>query len=286
MDQQKTGQLIAQRRKELGLTQKQLAERISVSDRAISKWERGAGFPDVSLIEGLADALSLSILELFRGELHPEDDAPAREALHFALPQMMKKIRHYKRLSLFLPILVLALMLFILIPTAGNQWSAENSPIVPEEATAIAPEILITAADFDLIDTILSDPELGQYYIPYPLGQDVRHYVLENEEARDFTDYFDSLGADLRYAGIDIHGSTLTIIYSTPAMSVYLTYTPDGIQKSVIIPEISIWDEDGTMVPIGRRHGKRIDLENFNNEEFYRGGYTTGWLEWFRTTYY
>lgn len=41
MDVKKTGQLIAERRKELGLTQKQLAERLHVSDRAVSKWERG-----------------------------------------------------------------------------------------------------------------------------------------------------------------------------------------------------------------------------------------------------
>ena len=68
MDNQKTGALIARRRQELGLTQKELADRLNVSDRTVSKWERGAGFPDVSLLEPLADALGLSVLELIRGE--------------------------------------------------------------------------------------------------------------------------------------------------------------------------------------------------------------------------
>ena len=59
MDREKTGGLIASARKERGLTQKELAAQLHVSDRAVSKWERGAGFPDVSLLEPLADALGV-----------------------------------------------------------------------------------------------------------------------------------------------------------------------------------------------------------------------------------
>ena len=51
MDNAKTGALIAARRKELNLTQKELAEKLHISDRTVSKWERGAGFPDISLLE-------------------------------------------------------------------------------------------------------------------------------------------------------------------------------------------------------------------------------------------
>ena len=51
-----------------GLTQRELAEQLHISDRAVSKWERGAGFPDVSMLIPLAEALGLSVLELLRGE--------------------------------------------------------------------------------------------------------------------------------------------------------------------------------------------------------------------------
>jgi transcriptional regulator with XRE-family HTH domain len=51
MNNEKTGMLIAQIRKEKGLTQKQLADRIGVSNATISKWETAKGFPDISLIE-------------------------------------------------------------------------------------------------------------------------------------------------------------------------------------------------------------------------------------------
>ena len=68
MDNAKTGALIAARRKELTLTQKVLAEKLHISDRTVSKWERGVGFPDISLLEPLADTLGLSVLDLIQGE--------------------------------------------------------------------------------------------------------------------------------------------------------------------------------------------------------------------------
>ena len=75
MDLHETGRMIARRRKELGLTQKELAQRLHVSDRTVSKWERGAGFPDTGTLVPLAQALSLPVLDLLRGrQSEPEQD--------------------------------------------------------------------------------------------------------------------------------------------------------------------------------------------------------------------
>ena len=68
MDAKRFGCFVAERRKELGLTQKELAAKIQVTDKAVSKWERGLGLPDISTIEPLASALSVSIEELMRSE--------------------------------------------------------------------------------------------------------------------------------------------------------------------------------------------------------------------------
>lgn len=57
MDQAKTGRFIAARRKELGLTQRQLAEQLSISDKTVSKWECGGGLPEVGLVLPLCGAL-------------------------------------------------------------------------------------------------------------------------------------------------------------------------------------------------------------------------------------
>ena len=59
MDLKKTGNFISSVRKARGMTQKELAGRLQVSDRAVSKWERGAGFPDVSILTQLADELGV-----------------------------------------------------------------------------------------------------------------------------------------------------------------------------------------------------------------------------------
>ncbi|WP_040224985.1 helix-turn-helix domain-containing protein [Bhargavaea cecembensis] len=69
MESDKVGRLIADLRKEKGFTQKELADRMNLSDRTISKWERGQGMPDVSLLPELSALLGVNIEELLGGEL-------------------------------------------------------------------------------------------------------------------------------------------------------------------------------------------------------------------------
>ena len=80
MDNIRFGAFVAQLRKEQGLTQKELADRLNVTDKAVSKWETGKGFPDVKLLEPLAQALGISLVELIRGEKDPRDSLTAAEA--------------------------------------------------------------------------------------------------------------------------------------------------------------------------------------------------------------
>lgn len=73
MDVQKLGAFIQNRRKDLGMTQGELGAKLNVTDKAISRWERGVGFPDVKLLEPLADALQISIQELIQCEKTKEE---------------------------------------------------------------------------------------------------------------------------------------------------------------------------------------------------------------------
>lgn len=68
MDNQKFGQFILSLRKEKGWTQLELAEKLNVTDKAVSKWERGVGFPDIKMIEPIAEVFDVSILEIMRSE--------------------------------------------------------------------------------------------------------------------------------------------------------------------------------------------------------------------------
>lgn len=111
MDAKKTGALIAQARHDLNLTQKELASRLSVSDRAVSKWERGAGFPDVSLLEPLAAELGLTAAELLRGERTTGTENTAeiiRDAVRLGRKQLWAALRRN-----FAGIVILLLLFWI-----------------------------------------------------------------------------------------------------------------------------------------------------------------------------
>ena len=68
MNNEKIGRFIAQKRKENNLTQAQLAEKLFLSDRAISKWERGKSMPDAAIMNDLCGILGITLSELFAGE--------------------------------------------------------------------------------------------------------------------------------------------------------------------------------------------------------------------------
>lgn len=78
MDASKLGPFIAQLRREQKMTQADLARRLQVTDKAVSRWERGVGLPDINSIEPLAEALGVSVLELMRAERMPAEQASGR----------------------------------------------------------------------------------------------------------------------------------------------------------------------------------------------------------------
>ncbi|MGL5330962.1 MAG: helix-turn-helix domain-containing protein [Peptostreptococcaceae bacterium] len=70
MDSRKIGELIYNLRKEKNLTQKQISDKMSISDKTISKWERGQGCPDIALLPELSEILGISIDSLLSGEIN------------------------------------------------------------------------------------------------------------------------------------------------------------------------------------------------------------------------
>ena len=82
MDQSKIGKFIAECRKRKSLTQTQLAEKLGITDKAISKWERGIAMPDTSIMLELCDILGISVNELLSGEkINMENDNQKNEQL-------------------------------------------------------------------------------------------------------------------------------------------------------------------------------------------------------------
>ena len=112
MDSSKTGTLIAAARKEKNMTQRELAEALHVSDRAVSKWERGVGFPDVSLLEPLADALGLSVTELLRGER--QASAKGEADVRYAIKEVGSKLRQRHRENMQAAAVIIFLFIILL----------------------------------------------------------------------------------------------------------------------------------------------------------------------------
>lgn len=67
MDARKTGRFIAKKRKEKNISQKELAEYLHITDKAISKWERGLSFPDITILIPLSEVLNVSVYDLLTG---------------------------------------------------------------------------------------------------------------------------------------------------------------------------------------------------------------------------
>ena len=135
MDAVKTGALIAQARKEKGITQRELAEKVYVSVQAVSKWEKGKNFPDLTLMEPLADELGLTVTELLAGERGEEPGEEAvRDSLRFGESQLRPKIKRWK----WLFILAAALLLAVL-SGLGYVWIRDNTELLPQRETVFTP---------------------------------------------------------------------------------------------------------------------------------------------------
>lgn len=133
MDAMKTGTLIARTRKEKGLTQRELAEKVYVSVQAVSKWEKGKNFPDLALMEPLADELGLTVTELLAGERGEEPrEETVRDSLRFGESQLRPKIKRWKWLFL-----AAAVLLLVVLAGLGYIWVRDNTEWLPQRETTV-----------------------------------------------------------------------------------------------------------------------------------------------------
>ena len=79
MDNRKTGLLIADSRKRKNMTQQELAEKLHVTNTAVSKWERGVSFPGVDILEKLASELDITVMDILAGEVIEKTEKKAQE---------------------------------------------------------------------------------------------------------------------------------------------------------------------------------------------------------------
>ncbi len=109
MDQNKSGKFIAKLRKEKNMTQEQLAEKMGVSINAVSKWERGLSFPDISLYKNLCKELDINIEELINGEKDKSEEAKEK-AIISTIKETNKIKKNSKNLLIVLSIIFIGIV--------------------------------------------------------------------------------------------------------------------------------------------------------------------------------
>lgn len=136
MDQEKIGRFIASCRKACGYTQASLGEKLGITDRAVSKWERGKSMPDASIMLELCDLLGISVNELLTGE-HIAMENYKEKAEENLLELQEKKIRAQKSLLRVELVWLAIALLLIPVHLAINYYYPENT------GTGIGPLIAV-----------------------------------------------------------------------------------------------------------------------------------------------
>lgn len=119
MDNIKTGNLIRELRKEKGITQKDLADQLHITDRAVSKWERGLCAPDIALLEPLSQILGVKITDIISGtktadSMDAETERKVNELLSYSEDELNKKTKSYKKTVIILSVIAgLSLLLWV-----------------------------------------------------------------------------------------------------------------------------------------------------------------------------
>lgn len=241
MDYQKTGRVISTRRQELGLTQKQLAQQLGISDRTVSRWERGVGFPDVSLLEPLADALGLSLGELIRGERLPPARQPSPEAEQEARAAaiglggyLRQALRRAQRQLIVLAAALICVLAVFLLPWLNpyQVYLSNPQPVSAAQAAQVCPFSLITQEEFELAAQLLGSEDIAAMFPDPGMTNPPAHELppgLANASALRIN------GQKVRVTALTVHGLMIYVDYTNstqqddaPGCRCILTVSYDG----------------------------------------------------------
>ena len=128
MDAKVFGAFIAECRKEKNMTQADLAMKLNVTDKAVSRWERGIGFPDINTIEPLASALEISVLEIMKSERIISNEVIKEEATGVITDTLnvVKLQRRQERKNALCLLGVMAVVVIFVLFLDSVQWQMDT----------------------------------------------------------------------------------------------------------------------------------------------------------------
>ena len=141
MDAKELGKFIAVLRKENNITQIELAKRLHVTDKAVSRWERGLGFPDINTLEPLADALGISLVELMQSKRNDSKATISTEKAEELLLDTIQLSKVSNKFAKIFGVMVLsafAIAAIIVLGVLFTDWNIVNYIVVSIIAGLIA----------------------------------------------------------------------------------------------------------------------------------------------------
>ncbi len=165
MDAKAFGSFLAETRKARGLTQSALAEQLHVTDKAVSRWERGLGFPDINTLEPLADALGLTLSQLMHADSGNGEDSgqPLEDFFSLMVPNHIQWTSVAN--AIFWLTIGLALWILLFLPSqVAVRWHLESNGILTPSLIIPKPvACLITVGLGALMTQLCKAAELGLF---------------------------------------------------------------------------------------------------------------------------
>lgn len=209
MDPKKTGVIILDARKKLKMTQKDLADKLYVSDKAVSKWERGLCFPDISVLIPLTEILNISLYDLLRGEKvnKKEVEETLKNTIKYSNSEIKRKKKKYITIS---SIIILVIVLASIVSLVFISKNKDISAIV----------------DRDTIHTI-------NYYSDYKT-------TLDNTNGEKLELIFMKLPLKWKERQFEVSDDTIKINYGVSYKDVVRAYDDENYVKEAMINMASV----------------------------------------------
>ena len=131
--------LLTQKRRELGLSQGELAKRLNVTRQAVSKWENGKGIPDISILTAISEVLGVSMDEMFTGK---EPEKQIVEKIVIQEKEVTKPMPARKILAIVAPIVLVVVLASALLGVYIPKAIAANTPPIEDNTEPEPPEIV------------------------------------------------------------------------------------------------------------------------------------------------
>ena len=140
------GRFISEQRKEKGLTQKELAKKLSVTDKAVSKWETGRSAPDISLLVPLSEIFGVSVIEILSGEKIKKENFT--EIGDEVIVETMKNDKRKRKLSVIVSVVSMLFLFMVALSSYPFYHFMISVPI--DDESAIIEEIVQKSSYYDL----------------------------------------------------------------------------------------------------------------------------------------